>query len=308
MIGRIFKALSSKLMPEKMDGVYDEYQSDKHSTVKYDLPSESSQLFTTYVSQMKLYMKGAMIPFLVVMLAAMPIIMLTGVLDNVLINGFMERLGYTAESYTAICLALLPVMIAFIPCILCGSTLPSEFRFRTAYLNLSMPQSRLTFYFGKYLAGFTLMIATILLAFGLAVILSIAAGYGSPSAVATGHALLISLAGAMSISGIVYGVSAYSAKGSSMLPFVVVFILIPVAGLVLFNGIGAASLLGYIPGFSGNLALSYLGSDVAVSITMFFTSITVSFNANVWLASGINVLCGVVLLYLGYDKIMNREV
>ena len=298
----------SELIPENMDDVYDDYQQDKHDKQQYAIPSKSKQLFTTYVSQMKLYMKSAMVPFLIVLLATMPIIMVTGVLDDLLINNLMQKLGYTGESYVAVCLSMMPVMIAFISCVLCGTTLPSEFRFRTAYLNLPLPQLRLTFYFGKYLAGLTLLIATIMMAFGLAIVLSLMAGYNELSSVAVGQAFLLSIAGSVAISGIVYGMSAYSSKGSSMLPFVIVFLLIPAAGLVITDSVNVGFLVGYIPGFAGNMALGCLGSETAVSITLLFSSINIDLSADVLLASSINILCGMILLYAGYRKMITREV
>ncbi|MBR1974134.1 MAG: hypothetical protein IKA33_05645 [Candidatus Methanomethylophilaceae archaeon] len=279
-----------------------------HRDVKYPLPSRARQLRTVYLAQMKLFMKGYVPLTLLAMIAVIPVIIYSGALDNLVIDSTREAIGDTGETYVAICLGAMSAMMALIASMVCGSMLPAEFKHRTAYINFPIPQSRGVFYIGKFLAGFTLIITTILLAFGESILMASFAGYPSISTVAVAQALLVSITGGFAFGAIAYGLSAFMNSGSTMLPFSILFIIVPTLCIVVFNAIGYMGLIGYVPVFSGDLALAALGSDKTLSISVLMSTITMDMSASPVIASLINVLCGVLFLLLGLSKTRRREI
>jgi len=272
-----------------------------------ELPTPKNQMWFVYMAQLKLYMKGSM-PFVLIFLILMiPAIIYTGMLDSIIINSMRDEIGDTGETYVAICLSMLTVMTALIASMVCGSTLPSEIRYRTAYLNFPFPQSRTTFFFGKFLAGFTLTLMTVLAAFGVSIMMATAA-YDTLSFSAVGKALLLSIAGCFAFCAITYGISAYMERGSTMLPFALIFIVIPVLGLVLANSGVLAGVIGYIPSFFGEVALSYLGSNQSISMVMLLSNIDVEITAPFFGAFVANIVFGVVFLIVGLVRTQRREI
>lgn len=274
---------------------------------KGELPSPSAQMWIVYRAQMKLYVKGSTPFVLAFLILLIPAIMYTGVLDNILINSMFEEIGYTGETYAAVCLSMLTVMTALIASMVCGSTLPSEIRYRTAYLNFPFPQSRTTFYMGKFLAGYTLVLMTVFMAFGLSIVMG-TAEYGSVSLAAAGQALLVSVIGSFAFCAMAYGMSAFTEKGSTMLPFALIFIVIPVIGLVLADAGVLGNTIGYIPSFFGEVALSYLGSNQSVSMTMLLDNLDVTITAPFLGAVAAGLIFGAVFLIAGLYRTKRREI
>lgn len=293
----------------RTDGhVYDNYGTDKHRDQKYEITNRAGQLWTVFLCQMKLFTKSYLPILMIVFVALIPILVYSGVLDNAVIDPIREKIGDTGETYVAICLGLLPVMMALISCMVCGSMLPSEFRFRTAYLNFPLPQSRVTFYLGKFLAGYVLVLATVLAAFAVSILMATFAGYDSVSSAAIGEAMILSIAGSFAFCSIAYGLSAFMSHGSTMFPFVLIFILIPAFTLITADAEGFGDLVGYVPSFSGDLALSSLGSDQTLSVPLLLTNINIQMTASVPLAATASLICGVLFLLMGMSKTRRREI
>ena len=290
------------------EDVYADFAEDRHRTGRYDLPSKRRQMLDVYLAQMKLFMKGYVPVVLLAMIVAIPAIIYTGVLDDLIIDHTRESIGDTGETYVAICLGLMSAMMALIASIVCGSMLPAEFKHRTAYINFPIPQSRSVFYIGKFLAGYTLILVTILLAFAESVLMATVAGYPSVSTTAVAEALLLAVAGSFAFGAVAYGISAFMTSGSTMLPFSILFIIVPTLCLVLFNGMGCMNLIGYVPVFSGDLALACLGSDQTLSVSMLMSDITVDMSASVPLAAAIDLAAGLFFLMLGLSKTKRREI
>ena len=271
------------------------------------IPTPMRQMQIVYMAQLKLYMKGS-IPFLLILLVLMiPAIIYTGIFDGMIIDSMRTEIGDTGETFVAICLSMLSAMTILVACILCGSTLPSEIRYRTAYLNFPFPQSRTTFYFGKFLAGYSLTLMTVLLAFGISIVTA-SLGYGSVSFTAVGTALIISIAGSFAICAMAYGISAYTEKGSTMIPFALIFIMIPVIALVLADAGALSGYIGYIPSFFGEVALSYLGSDQSVSMVMLLDNMNADISAGFAGAVSASMIFGVVFLFAGLIRTQRREI
>lgn len=290
------------------ENVYENYGADRQRDQKYELTSKAGQLWTVFLSQMKLFTKSYLPILMIVFVALIPILIYSGALDSAIIDPIREEIGDTGETYVAICLGLLPVMMALISCMVCGSMLPSEFRYRTAYLNFPLPQSRMTFYLGKFLAGYALVLATILSAFAVSILMATFAGYDSVSSAAIGEAMLLSIAGSFAFCSIAYGLSAFMSHGSTMFPFVLIFIVIPAFTLIMADAGGFGDLVGYVPSFAGDLALASLGSDQTLSVSLLLTNIDVQMTASVPLAATASLICGVLFLLIGMSKTRSREI
>lgn len=289
------------------DEVYESFTEDKHRDSKYKLPSELNQMWTAFMVQMKLFMKSYLPIVMLLLVAAIPLIVYSGVLDGLIINTIRSEIGDTGETHMAISLGLLSVMTILISCMVCGTMLASEFRFRTAFLNFSIPQSRTTLYFGKFLAGFVLVAATVLLAFFVSIVMANLAGYGSVSTAAAGQALLLALAGSFAFCCIAYGMSAFMSHGSTMLPFVLIFIIMSAFGLVTLDAAGIGHLAGYIPSLSGDLALACLGSDQTLSVALLLNMET-DMSASVPLAALVSIITGAAVLTAGLFRTLRREI
>ena len=293
-----------KIIPTAdMDGVYDNYREDRRRDAKYSLPDEMGQFWTVYRMQMKLFTKGAVPLMIIALIIAIPVLIYSGALDSAVIDSVRAEIGDTGETYMAICLSLISVMMILLASIVCGSMLSQEFRMRTAFLNFAMPQSRSSFYMGKFLAGFTLVLVAVLLAFSVSIIMATAAGYPSVSSYAVGQALLLSVTGTLSFCCIAYGLSAFMAKGSTMMPFVLLFVLLPAFTIVLAGGFA-----GYVPSFAGNMALNALGYANSPSVAMLFPNTSADMSASVFGASAVYTVCGIAMLLLGLFKTKGREI
>ena len=289
-------------------GVYEGFDENRHRDLKYALPSKLHQLKNVYLAQMKLFMKGYVPYTLLALIAVIPVIIYSGALDNLIIDSTRDAIGDTGETYVAICLGLMSAMMALVASMVCGSMLPAEFKHRTAYINFPIPQSRGVFYMGKFLAGYTLILATVLLVFAESIIMAAAEGYPSISVKATIEALSLAVCGSFAFGAVAYGLSAFMNSGSTMLPFSILFIIVPTLSLVLFNSFGCMGLFGYMPTSAGDLALACLGSDQTLSVSMIMSNITVDMSASVPIAALISIVCGTIFLLLGLSKTKRREI
>lgn len=302
-------AFLQKVFPkEDLTDVYEGYNGVGSRSETFDLPSVTDQFWVVYRMQMKLYTKSAIIPTLLVLIIAIPVLMYSGVLDGMVIDSVRSDIGDTGETYMAICLALMPVMLPLLATVLCGTILTQEFKVRTAFINFPMPQSRSTFYMGKFLAAFT--VATVVLFFVYAVVICMATcgGYVSVSSYAVGESLVLSLAGLFSLCAITYGLSAFMSRGSTMLSFILLFALFPAIILAIGNGCGADSIVGYTPFFAGNMSVGVLGYYDAPSITLLFSSMDVDLSASVWVSVVIYLIIGLLVLIAGQRRTLRREI
>lgn len=302
------KKLGLNMTSPPPEEAFADYPFDRHRDERYEISSKSMQMWDVYRAQMKIYAKSYTPWMLAVLIALIPVLICSGVLDGVIIDSVRDRIGDTGETYVAICMGLVSVMSILISCILCGSTLPSELRYRTAYLNFPMPQSRTTFYFGKFLAGFNLAFATVLLAFAVSIVMAAGRGYASASFAAVGQSMAVALCGTFCFCSVAYGLSAFMSRGSTMFPFALLFMIVPIFALVLADSAGLSGAVGYVPSMSGDLALYYLGYDGSPSATMLLTHVDYVLSASAAGAAAVSVVCGVAFLLLGLSKTMRREI
>ena len=283
-----------------------DYPEDMCRNDVYDRRRPVKQFVNVYRTQLKLYSKDIATLGLFMFILAIPVLSLSGLLDGFVFDTYLQLIGDTGETYSALCLGLLTLMMTLTASIVCGNILPNEFRSRTAYLNLPFPQSRSTFYFGKFLAGLTVVISILLAAFAMVIFLSTLA-YGSVSMAAMSQALVISVAGSFALCSTAYGVSAFLSKSSTMMPFIMMFMVIPLIGMLLVDGGFLSDIVGYIPCFSGDVALTRLGSTYSVSVSYLFSDYDVFLSCTPMVSVVTSIAWGILFLIVGFNRISRRE-
>ena len=264
------------------------------------------QFVNVYRTQLKLYSKDITTLGLYAFILAIPILAISKVLDGFVFDRYLRIIGDTGETYSALCLGLLTLMMVLVASIVCGNILPNEFRSRTAYLNLPFPQSRSTFYFGKFLAGLTVVLSIVIAAFAMVIFVSTWA-YGSVSMTAMTQALVIALAGTFACCSTAYGLSAFLSRSSTMMPFIVMFMILPMVGLLLADIESVSGIVGYLPCFSGDVALARLGSTYSVSISYLFSDAELFLSCKPVISVAVSLAWGIVFLIVGFNRIVRRE-
>lgn len=302
----IFRKITDFLDPG--DGMLDdsEYPADMGRGEKYPLGSSAGQFRNVYQTQMKLFSKDITTYVMYLFVLAIPIITFSGILDGLVFDTYLQQIGDTGETYAALCLALLSLMMSLMASVICGNILPNEFKSRTAYLNFPFPQSRGVFYFGKFLAGFTVVCSVVLAAFAAVIFVS-SWKYGTLSNAAVMQALGVSLAGTFAFCATAYGVSSFLSRNSTMLPFIILFMILPMVGLLLSGSEMFYDYIGYIPCFSGDVAVTCLGSNLSVSTSYLFPDQNLLSVSKPIISIGVSILWGIIFLILGFNRISRRE-
>ncbi|MDY0223924.1 MAG: ABC transporter permease [Candidatus Methanomethylophilaceae archaeon] len=233
--------------------------SDAHRDVEYRIPSQLEQLVAVIKVHLKLFSKNKLMIGLLVMVLAIPVIVY--LLPTSITSYF------TDIAYAGILLFALPLMMVFIPAILLARSIPSEFRDRTAYLNLALPQSRMVFYAGKFIAGMMTVTFLFLLTYGEVVVITTVNRF-SMDAGAVLYSFVVTLVGCFAICAAVIALSTFMKKGSTILTVLLFYFLIPAA--MVFISIETNSLdylidAQYLPSSAGSLAISILGAPPATS-------------------------------------------
>ncbi len=117
-----------------------------HRDRSYHIPSFMKQTVIMFMVQMKLYSKMKWTYFMLFVALLIPIVTLV---IPMLFDSLAMQLG-SSTAYIGILLSMMPIFIGFFTAILCGPPIGREFKDRTAYMNVSLPVSRISFYIGKY--------------------------------------------------------------------------------------------------------------------------------------------------------------
>ena len=228
------------------------------------LPSHLSQIVAVFGMQMRLYAKSISVYLFLIFVALIPILAATD-----FIRYFVEEFPVVP---TAILLGLLPIFITLIPANLAGKVMPYEFKNRTAHLNFPLPVSRMTFYFGKYIATFTLAVGLFMLVYA-AVILSSSYLFGPVFSYGMGTSIVFCICGVFAISATAFGIGTMLKRGAGAiamglfmaLPWVILYIIEMYSGdyanlpgsweniktLPMFAGYNALASIDSLSGFEG---------------------------------------------------------
>ena len=261
-----------------------------------------------FMVQMKLFSKMKWTYFMLFVALLIPIIFFLG---GDMLMTMMRMYGFVTDfsnTYIAGLLAFLPLLLGLFTSILCGSQLPNEFKERTAYMNVSLPMSRASFYLGKYLAGFVMSLAIFMFAYGMAIATSMTK-YDAIFADLLSSSLALTIVGVFAYSATAFCIGSFMRRGSSMVPFILMTIALPLVCTLAFAYFQAdgpdLSGLFVLPCFLGESALGILGAPMSGSVGMIvmpyldLTSIT----PNVV----VGIVWGMLFLILGLFKTIRRE-
>lgn len=235
---------------------------EAHRNVRYEIPNVFSQTITMFKTQMSLYSKRRFVYVILVMAILIPIIYY--MIKDIATFGP----GVTTPNGTGLMgllISLYPFMIAIVSGFLCGSSVPSEFNDRSAYMNMALPMSRTSFILGKYLAGLVITIGIFVFAYGM----SMAAAmmkyqYFEEQALMNSFVLLI-----MSIlvyTSFSFFLGSVLGRGANILSFLFMMIILPAVELYLLmnDNIDGATYALFPNLMSDNMIIA-LGSNLMAS-------------------------------------------
>ncbi len=304
LMGRMKSIIPSRKEEDRKgtwgDTGYSASDGEAHRDRVYSAPSFLKQTLIVFMVQMKLFAKQKWT--FIMLFVALLIPLLTIVLrDN--IDSIMKMMGFGdfSNMYIAGLLALLPLLLGLFTSILCGKQIPQEFKDRTAYMNISLPIHRASFFFGKYLAGFLVCLGIFMFAYGSAIITA-AGKYDSIYADLLSESLMITLVGVFAYTATAFCIGCFMKRGSSIVPFFAMSIALPIIILVADHGLDSA--LAYMPCFLGEAALGLLGAPICASVILVPSSLDL---ANIAPMVVIGIIWGIGFLALGLYQTMRRE-
>ena len=279
---------------------YSASDDEAHRDKAYSAPSFMKQTMIVFMVQMKLFAKQKWT--FIMLFVALLIPLLTILLgDN--IDAIMQMMGFGnfSNTYIAGLLALLPLLLGLFTSILCGKQIPQEFKDRTAYMNISLPIHRASFFLGKYLAGFLMCLGIFMFAYGSAIITA-TGKYDSIYADLLSESLMITLVGVFAYSATAFCIGCFMKKGSSIVPFFAMSIALPLVILIVDKQLDSA--LAYMPCFLGEAALGLLGAPMCASVILVPSSLDL---VNIAPMIAVGIIWGIGFLALGLYQTMRRE-
>lgn len=282
---------------------YNASDEEAHRDVRYSVPSWAKQTLTMFMVQMKLFSKARW-TFVMLFTALLIPVLVIGAEDT--ISFLLSQFWFTTNSNTYIAglLAFLPMFLGLFTSILCGTQIPGEFKDRTAYLNVSLPMSRSSFYIGKYLAGLILCLGIFMFAYGSAVATAAMMGYGTIFTDLLGESLMVTIIAVFAYSATAFCIGSFMNRGSSLIPFALMTVAVPVVVLLIgtFTDWWGLTML---PMFLGEAALGLLGAQVTGSAGM--AMISEMDLTNILPMEIVGIVWGVAFLILGLIKTQRRE-
>ena len=282
---------------------YNASNEEAHRDVRYNVPSWFKQTMIMFMVQMKLFSKAKW-TFITLFVALLIPVLVIGAGDT--IEGLMMSLGFSASysnTYIAGLLFFLPLFMGLFTSILCGTQIPSEFKDRTAYLNVSLPMSRSSFYVGKYLAGLILCLGIFMFAYGSAVATAMMK-YDTIFSDLLGESLMLTIIAVFAYSATAFCVGSFMKRGSSLVPFFLMSVIIPVVVLLIGSNLDYWGLT-ILPSFLCDAALGLLGASFTGSVGTSVLYVIDLTNLAPMIAAGI--IWGIAFLAIGLFKTKRRE-
>ena len=279
---------------------YSASDDEAHRDKAYSAPSFMKQTMIVFMVQMKLFakQKWTFIMLFVALLIPLLTILLGDNIDAIML---MMGFGDFSNIYIAGLLALLPLLLGLFTSILCGKQIPQEFKDRTAYMNISLPIHRASFFLGKYLAGFLMCLGIFMFAYGSAIITA-TGKYDSIYADLLSESLMITLVGVFAYTATAFCIGCFMKKGSSIVPFFAMSIALPLVILIVDKQLDSA--LAYMPCFLGEAALGLLGAPMCASVILVPSSLDL---VNIAPMIAVGIIWGIGFLALGLYQTMRRE-
>lgn len=310
------KKKMAKKYSESVADSYDETSREisdheAHRDVVYKLPSKMRQIMECFMIQMKRYTRQKVIWVSVVLLLLIPTLFF--LFENVeALDGMLPTTDVT-NIYIASLLEFMPLITPLLACIACGSMLSQEFNERTVYLSLPLPMSRHSFYIGKFLAGLTLIEGVVIAAYGISMVLAMTATTKTYT-LEIAKSMVVMMAYVFFCCSITYAISTKIRRGSTMLPFILLFLVLPIIGICLAFFVKedwGATVAAYLPCFGPESALMSLGNIAPISTwgisRIMFYGLKFNVGSNMLLMTLIPIAIGLVFLYLGNLAIKRRD-
>ncbi len=291
------------------DTGYSASDAEAHRDRTYEIPSMVKQTMVIFMVQMKLFSKMKWTYIMLFIALLIPILYFLG---GDFISMLLQMYGFDSVHSTIFISGLLsamPLMMGLFTSILCGKQIPQEFRDRTAYMNVSLPISRVSFYLGKYLAGFVMSLAIFLFAYGMAIATAMTE-YDTIFADLLGTSLVYTVIAVFAYTATAFCIGSVLKRGSSLIPFILMSVVIPVIAIILMaNALegGATDVSSYLllPSFLCEAALSTLGAPTSISSGLVVMSFMDASDYGTMAVIGI--VWGLAFLILGMFRTMRRE-
>ena len=291
---------------EYSESSYSKTDDEAHRNIHYWLASPIKQFSTIFMLQTKIYMKSKIPIFLLILVLAIPIIVYSGAIDSFL-KAFLSGNSANSRAYAGTLLFFLTLMITWIVTMVLSKTIPDEFKERTAYLNLALPQSRTTFFLAKYLSGLMIISATFLLVYAF-VILIATDKCGDLSMTATLKSMAYAFSSIFAFSGMVYGLSIFVKKAPTIIYLVVWFGVLPTlmgAGSMEIKGF--SDIAAFFPFFGGDLATYALYPSTSISLSVGSMMLPFMEIPSVLTFVCIALAWGIVFLAMGWFYFRKKE-
>ncbi|MBQ3735485.1 MAG: ABC transporter permease subunit [Candidatus Methanomethylophilaceae archaeon] len=284
---------------------------EAHRNVSYELPSKLRQIKECFMIQMKRYTRQKIMWFAAVLLILIPVIFFT--FENVPVLKTMLPSTEVTNIYIVSLLMFMPLIVPLLCAIACGSMLSQEFNERTVYLSLPLPMSRSAFFIGKFLAALALIEGVVFAAYGICMILAMSVTTRTYTLEIVGS-LVIMVAYVFFCCAVTYAMSTKLRRGSTMFPFIFLFALLPLVGVVVafIEKTGTiVDIMSYLPCFAPDAAMLSLGNNAPISVMgvskVMFAGLTFSPGSSTVLMTLIPIAIGVVMLILGKRAVKRRD-
>ncbi len=281
---------------------YSATDEEAHRNTRYSIKSSFSQMMTVFMVQMKLFSKMKWTYILLFTALLIPIIAFSAPDFINLLSTFGYSKGYSTTKIAGL-LFFLPLMLGLMTSIMCGTQMPLEFKERTAYMNIPLPMSRASFFFGKYLAGFVMCLGIFMFAYSMAIATALV-DYDTIFPDLILNSIFLTIVGVMAYSATSYTLGCLTKKGSSIFPFVLMSFIIPLIVMIICSQTDDYTLT-LLPMFLGEAALGILGASMTGSAGMIVLSqmdLTMT-----WAMVVIGIVWTIVMLLIGYIKTERRE-
>ncbi len=291
-----------------VDSGYSASDEEAHRNVVYEPPNFLIQTLIVMFAQMKLYSKGKATYILIGMIALIPILTL-------LIPDYIDTIATSfgadvSNAYIGLLLSFLPLIMALFTAKQCGTQIPNEFKQRTAYMSIPLPMHRLSFYFGKYLAGFLYCLALFLLAFGVAVACT-SMKFDSFYCDVLLEAFVSTVVAILVYSSLAFCVGCFISRGSVLLPLFLNLVAFP--SLFMYIGVKFNSSLALMmPSFLPDAIVQSLGFPVSASLSGFSYALVLMGGTglelgSMWSMCAIGLVWSIGFLALGAYWMTRRE-
>ncbi len=279
---------------------------EAHRDARYGIKSSMYQTFYMFETQMALFSKRKLVYALLGMAIMIPVIYVM-VKDLFPMGSYAEDSG---NGVMGIMLFMLPLILGIFTSFLCGSLMPREFEDRSAYMNMALPMSRVSFCLGKYLAGLVITIGVFVFAFAMAMAGSMIY-YQYYDGSALGMAFVLLFLAIMVYTSFSFALGCVMKRGSSILSLILmVFVLPGVEMFCVLNGQNN-DILTYLPNLLPDYVCFALGSSSSSSMVGLVNSILPMVELSSFslpIASALAVLWTVGFLALGIFAINRREI